>query len=118
MKFLCDVHISYRLVRFLNRQGFEATHVNQLPDRWFTTDNFINQYADENGMTVISKDSDFKNSHFARQTPRRLVRVNLGNISNARLIEIFEQNLPLFETHLAEDVCFIEINDGYINVSK
>ena len=30
MKFICDVHISYKLVRHLKHLGFETLHVNDL----------------------------------------------------------------------------------------
>lgn len=30
MKFLCDVHISYKLVNFLNSQGYSTDHVNSI----------------------------------------------------------------------------------------
>ncbi len=28
MKVLCDVHISYKIVRFFKKKGIEAIHVN------------------------------------------------------------------------------------------
>ena len=114
MKFLCDVHIAYRIVNFLQSKGHEATHVNRLPDKWFTSDNVISSYADLNGFVVISKDMDFKNSHFLNGTPNRLIRVQLGNISNDRLIEIFEKHLSDIEKYMVEPKCFIEID--YINL--
>lgn len=36
MKFLCDVHISYKIVKYLRSAGFEATHVNEILDKWYT----------------------------------------------------------------------------------
>jgi predicted nuclease of predicted toxin-antitoxin system len=32
MRFLCDVHIPIRLVKWLIAQNHEAQHVNRLPD--------------------------------------------------------------------------------------
>ncbi len=77
MKVLCDVHISYKVVRFFKNKGIEAIHVNELPDKWFTKDAVISQLADVDGFTVISKDVDFKNSHFVQNTPLHLIRVAL-----------------------------------------
>jgi len=118
MKFLCDVHISYKLVRFLKAQDIEVLHVNELPDKWHTKDNMICQLADQEGFTVITKDIDFKNSHFLKNTPARLIRVALGNISNQVLIDIFIENLPLFKSNFAEEICFIEILATHINIVK
>lgn len=69
MKFLCDVHISYKLVRFLQSRGMEVIHVNELPDKWFTKDDFISSFADAGDYAVITKDADFKNSHFVNASP-------------------------------------------------
>lgn len=33
MKFLCDVHISHKIVAHLKILGFEAIHVNNILDR-------------------------------------------------------------------------------------
>lgn len=118
MKVLCDVHISYKLVRFFKEKGIEAIHVNELPDKWFTKDSDINRYADLEGFTVISKDVDFKNSHFIQNTPHRLIRIALGNISNKDLITIFENYFDLFELNCTEKKCFIEVFDTYINIVK
>lgn len=118
MKFLCDVHISYKLVRFLKTRGIEAIHVNDLPDKWFSKDDFISSFADAGGFVVISKDADFKNSHFVEGTPARLIRISLGNISNQTLFAIFERHLDEFLLHLSEPKCFIEIFEGYIAVVK
>lgn len=93
MKFLCDVHIPYKLVNHLKSEGFEAVHVNNILDRWHTTDEAICRYADEHDLVVISKDMDFKNSYLIHNTPRKLIKVNLGNIPNTRLIELFSENL-------------------------
>jgi predicted nuclease of predicted toxin-antitoxin system len=97
MKFLCDVHISYSLVNYLKSSGFDAVHVNELPDKWFSTDKFICSYADESDRIVITKDSDFKNSFFIQGTPSKLIKVNLGNIANNALISIFSKHLRQIE---------------------
>jgi len=89
-----------------------------LPDQWFTKDKAISQLADQEGYTVITKDLDFKNTHFLKKTPARLIRVALGNISNQVLMDIFEENLPLFESHVEDEVCFIEILATHINIVK
>jgi len=65
MVFLLDVHLPISLSKFLSKQiSCEAIHVNQILQKWHTSDADISKYADENDMIVITKDSDFKNSHF------------------------------------------------------
>ena len=88
MKFLCDVHISYKIVRYLISLSFEAIHVNDILDKWFTSDRDICKYADEHNMIVITKDYDFRASYYLRNTPKKLIKINLGNIANNELVEI------------------------------
>lgn len=91
MKFLCDVHISIKFVKHLNNLGFECIHVNTILDKWFTSDNAIANYSDSKDFVLITKDFDFKNSFLINKTPKKLIKINLGNISNTLLIEIFDR---------------------------
>ena len=79
-KVLCDVHISFKVVRFFERRGHHAVHVNDILDGYHTKDSDISNYADENGFTVMTKDADFQNSHFVKIQPSRLLKISLGNI--------------------------------------
>ena len=93
MQFLCDVHISFKLVNAITNLGFECIHINTILDKWFTKDAVIAQFADENSYVLITKDADFRNSFLVKNTPKKLIKINLGNISNTELISIFEKNL-------------------------
>ncbi|MDT0651007.1 DUF5615 family PIN-like protein [Autumnicola edwardsiae] len=97
MKFLLDVHISYKIANYLKSKGFEAIHVNEILDKWNTKDQDICFYADENDLIVITKDVDFKNSHLIGNTPRKLVKVNLGNMATSTLIKIISPNMEAIE---------------------
>lgn len=86
MDFLCDVHIPLKLVKYLISCGHSTYHVNQLPNKWYTSDSDICLFADKQSLIVVTKDEDFRNSFLLRKTPRKLVRIVLGNISNHDLI--------------------------------
>ncbi|MBN1187175.1 MAG: DUF5615 family PIN-like protein [Bacteroidales bacterium] len=62
MKFLCDVHISYKVVAFIKSLGFEAIHVNEILDKSETKDSDIIAYADKNDFIIITKDADFRDT--------------------------------------------------------
>ena len=47
MKFLCDVHLPERLVRYLVSKGYEAVHVRSILDGDRTEDVDISSFADE-----------------------------------------------------------------------
>jgi predicted nuclease of predicted toxin-antitoxin system len=116
MKLLCDVHIPYRLVKWLENQDVEAMHVNHLPDKWHTSDVNICRYADINDYVVVSKDADFRNSHFLHHTPRKLIRIALGNLSNEALITLFAQYLVLFQEYFAHGDGYIELHPNQITL--
>lgn len=112
MNFLCDVHISYKLVRYLTNNGHSVIHVNELPEKWHTKDSQICQLADQKSLIVITKDEDFRNSFLLRKTPRKLIRIVLGNISNEVLLEIIEKNLPAIESLNNENGFYLEIGNS------
>ncbi len=53
-----------------------------MPEGNRTTDPDINAQADADDRVVVSKDRDFRDSHLLRSTPRRLLIVATGNITN------------------------------------
>ena len=115
MKFLCDVHIPYKLSKHLEKLGYESTHINLHLDKWYTKDNKIIAYADSNDMILISKDSDFRDSYFVKGSPKKLIKINLGNISNQELIEMIEKNIKLIKQLSKKEKFCIEIDkDGIV----
>jgi predicted nuclease of predicted toxin-antitoxin system len=116
MDFLIDVHLPIRLSKFLSQQeGCSSTHVNQILQKWHTSDTEISRYADENSLVVITKDSDFRNAHFINKTPKRVIRVVLGNISNNELIGLFKKYLQ-FILPLTNDSFYIELSQDQITI--
>lgn len=111
MKFICDAHISEKLVKFLEKNNCEAIHVKNILSGLRTRDEIISAHADENDFIVITKDSDFSDSHFIKHSPRKLIKISLANISNEELINIFETNLLLIKK-------VFERNEGYIEIRK
>ncbi|MBD0298072.1 MAG: DUF5615 family PIN-like protein [Flavisolibacter sp.] len=71
MKFLCDVHISYTLRNFLQQQGYEALHVNQILQSQ-TEDMDICSYADVNDLIVVTKDFDFVDSYYIQKNTQKV----------------------------------------------
>lgn len=79
MKFLVDAQLPARLARLLNEHGHDTTHTSELPHANRTPDDEIAATADPEGRAVVSKDRDFRNSHFLRGSPRRLLVVHTGS---------------------------------------
>lgn len=66
----------------LNECGHEAIHTSSLPEGNRPTDRQISTIADAQGGVVVTKDADFRNSHLLSGSPRRLLIVTTGNITN------------------------------------
>ena len=109
MKVLCDVHLPYRLVNRLRQRGVDATHVNRILDGSGTKDADVAAFADANDMVLITKDSDFRDSHFLAGTPCRLIRVTLGNLANDALLELFDRHWEALAEALSDRPCYVEL---------
>jgi predicted nuclease of predicted toxin-antitoxin system len=95
VRFLVDAQLPVRLARFLTESGHDAIHSSQLPDGNRTTDDRIAARADAESRAVVTKDRDFRDSHLLRRTPRRLLVIATGNITNNDLLALLETNLDL-----------------------
>ncbi|OKS89490.1 hypothetical protein RG47T_4974 [Mucilaginibacter polytrichastri] len=63
---------------------------------------------------MITKDSDFKDTHFIKQTPKKVIKVALGNISNNDLLDIFEKYLSFILSLTLKESFYIEISKEQI----
>ena len=107
MEFLCDVHISIKIAKSIEDLGYKCEHVNRVLNKWNTTDDEIISYVDYKNLILITKDQDFRNSFLLNSKPNKLIKVNLGNISNEKLLKIIEEILPLIENVNRENKKFM-----------
>ena len=115
MKFLVDAHLPRRLARWLAEHGCDAIHTLDLPDANRTSDPQITALADEEERVVVTKDADFVDSHILRGTPRRLLLISTGNISNRELQALLTPVIPDILREL-ETSDFLEFGrDGLLN---
>ena len=82
MRFFIDAQLPRRMVRWLAAAGHEAIHTLDLPDQNRTPDAAVNGVADAQQRVVVTKDSDFVDSHTLHGRPARLLLVSTGNITN------------------------------------
>ena len=94
MKFLVDANLPFRLALNLRNKGFDVLHTDNLPNKEETSDKEIRDLSVEQDRIVISKDSDFLDSHLIVGIPKKFLYISTGNIINRDLILLVEQNLP------------------------
>lgn len=117
MNFMLDVHLPISLSKFLdNQQNCKAIHVNQILQKWLTTDADICRYADEHNFVVITKDQDFKDSHFINHTPKKVIKIALGNISNVNLIFLFDKHLPVLAEVFTKATFYIKLSTERLTI--
>jgi len=97
MNFLCDVHISIRIAKSIEELGYKCEHVNRILNKWNTTDEEIINYLNERNLILITKDQDFRNSYLLHSKPKKLIKIDLGNISNEALLKTIVEILPFIE---------------------
>lgn len=71
MKFLLDAQLPIRLARRLAAAGHDVLHTTDLLAGNRSPDADICARADQDGLVVVTKDRDFRDSHLSRSTPRR-----------------------------------------------
>ena len=109
MKFLIDAQLPARLAEFLNRAGHDAVHTMGLPDGNRSTDSQIAQRADTDCRVLVTKDQDFRDGHLLGKSPRQLLIVATGNITNNALLSLFELHLDAIVSAL-DEADFVELS--------
>ena len=84
MRLLFDQNLSHRLVEHLADLFPESVHVRQV-DLATAVDSVVWQYAAEHGLTIVSKDSDFRQRAFLLGHPPKVIWVRLGNCTTTEV---------------------------------
>jgi predicted nuclease of predicted toxin-antitoxin system len=93
MKFLVDANLPFKIALNLKSKGFDVIHTDNLPNKEKTSDREIRTISVEQNRVVISKDSDFLDSHIIIGVPQKFLYISTGNIINRDLIKLIEENL-------------------------
>ncbi len=108
MKFLIDQNLPIGLLDVLQALGHEALHVKQL-DLATASDRHIWHVASARGATVVSKDSDFVNFAVRGAAETALVRLRVGNCTNAALYDIVRRTWADVVARLEEGEAVVEV---------
>lgn len=104
-------------MRLLISSSHDALHTSDLPDGNRTTDARIAEQADADNRVVVTKDRDFRDSHLLTRSPRRLLVVATGNITNDSLLALFEKHLDAIVATLTE-ADFVELGPDSLVVHR
>lgn len=101
--FLIDENLPYRFSLWASSQHI---HVKDL--QGIKTDSQIWDYAQQNHLTIISKDADFSERVLLTEPPPRVIHIRLGNLK----MREFHQRL----TTIWSDVCELSLKYKLVNV--
>ena len=114
MRLLIDAQLPVKLCEILSELGIESQHVESLPKGDETSDVEITNFADGEGLIVVTKDFDFYHSHMSLGKPSRLLLITTGNLKNRQLFDLIRNNSLLIRNAIERSV-FVELtNDGII----
>ena len=74
-KYLVDANLPSKIKIW---QSDEFEFVNQINDEW--TDSEIWDYARQNNLTIVSKDSDFSHRIIVSVPPPKIIHIKIGNM--------------------------------------
>jgi predicted nuclease of predicted toxin-antitoxin system len=118
MKCIVDAQLPPLLCKVLEKAGLSAIHVDSLPKGDKSSDTEIIDYADENQLIIVTKDSDFYYSHMIKKQPRKLLLVTTGNLKNSDLFSLIRINI-LNIKELFKSCDYVELNnDGLVGHEK
>jgi predicted nuclease of predicted toxin-antitoxin system len=86
-EFIVDANLPYYF-QLWNSERF--VYVEDLNDEW--TDEQIWEYAKNNNLIIITKDSDFSNRIIFHEPPPKVIHIKTGNLRMKELFILFEKN--------------------------
>ena len=101
MKLLFDHNLSYRLVNRLHDLFPEALHVSMIGLQK-APDLTVWSYAQSNGYTIVTKDSDFNDLGFLCGFPPKIVWLRLGNCSTKDIEIAIRAQATLIQDFIAD----------------
>lgn len=93
LKFLIDTQLPPLLADYFRHKGFDAVHTTYYEDGHLLQDVQIIDIAKKENRVVITKDNDFWDYFFVKGYPPDVILVELGNIKNADLLDVFKLHL-------------------------
>lgn len=63
MKYIVDANLPYKFSQSLLNRGYDVLHTDDLPNKEMTSDSEIRRVSLNENRIVITKDTDFLDSH-------------------------------------------------------
>ena len=102
MKLLFDENLSHTLVRLLADLFPGSIHVREIGLK-AADDSVVWEYAKNNGLMIVSKDSDMHQRSFVFGYPPKVVWVRLGNCSTSDVEQLLRRHFATIKAFYEDD---------------
>jgi len=102
MKLLFDENLSPKLVRLLDDLFPDSVHVRDVELK-AADDPVVWKYAQDNRLTICSKDSDMHQRSFVLGYPPKVIWVRLGNCSTNDVAKLLRKHFAAIEAFDADN---------------
>ncbi len=101
MKLLLDENLSDRIIPQIVDLFPDSSHV-KTHGLLRADDSSIWAFAEEHGLTIVSKDSDFHQRSLVFGAPPKFIFLRVGNCPTIRIVELLRSNLALIESFISD----------------
>ena len=102
MRLLFDENLSHKLVRLLADLFPDSIHVREVGLK-AADDTLVWDYAQNNGLTIVSKDSDMHQRSFVFGYPPKVIWVRLGNCSTSDVEQLMRRHFTAIKAFYEDD---------------
>ncbi len=102
-KFLIDANLPYYFSLWRNN---DYIHLSDINDSW--SDGEVWNYAKENDLTIVTKDSDFSIRILLKEPPPKIIHIKFSNMK----MKDFHKNISV----IWKDVCKLSKSYKLVNV--
>jgi predicted nuclease of predicted toxin-antitoxin system len=102
MKLLFDENLSHKLVRLLADLFPNSIHVREVGLK-AADDPVVWEYAKNNGLMIVSKDSDMHQRSFVFGYPPKVIWVRLGNCSTSDVEQLLRRHFAAIKAFYEDD---------------
>ncbi|HEX8292888.1 MAG TPA: DUF5615 family PIN-like protein [Pyrinomonadaceae bacterium] len=114
MKLLFDENLSHKLVQRLADLFPGSAHVRDLGLK-AADDPVVWEYAKDNGLMIVSKDSDMHQRSFVFGHPPKIIWIRLGNCSTSDVERLLRGSFSAVESFYEDDYAsFLSLSQGAI----
>lgn len=103
MRLLFDQNLSRRLTTLLSDVFRDSLHTRQAALAQ-ASDGVVWDYALANGLTIVSKDSDFRQRSLVFGAPPKVILLTVGNCSTGQIADILRSSAATIAAFIADPV--------------